>query len=235
MFKDVKSNHQLNRYLKFINSCKTQVINGYFEKHHIVPKCLGGSNDSNNLVKMTARQHFIAHLILSKIFKGNYEIKMNHAVWNMVNRDSGVRTNSRTYEILRTKISKILSAKFTGANNPMFGKSFTGKHRNAISKKLKGKLKPKGFAEKMSLRVSGSGNPMYNKPKTKNQIEASRKALLNNNPMKLKEVVDKIKKAKEGTINCYDLALKKYVRITKEMFNNSSHYVGNNSKLIERG
>lgn len=203
MFKDVKSNHQLNRYLKFIDSCKNQVVDGYFEKHHIVPRCLGGSNDSSNLVKMTPRQHFIAHLILSKMFEGANRSKMHFAVWNMVNRDNGVRTNSRTYEKLR--------------------------------KNLKGKPKPKGFAEKISLRVSGSGNPMYNKPKTKNQIEACRKALLDNNPMKLKEVVDKIKKAKAGTINCYDLVLKKYVRITKEMFNNSSRYVGNTSKLIERG
>lgn len=32
---------------------------GYFEKHHILPKSLGGTNDKENLVKLTAREHFI--------------------------------------------------------------------------------------------------------------------------------------------------------------------------------
>ena len=41
----------------------------YLEKHHIIPKSLGGTNDASNLVKFTARQHYIAHLLLYKIYK----------------------------------------------------------------------------------------------------------------------------------------------------------------------
>ena len=33
----------------------------YYEKHHIVPKCMGGSDDTENLIILTAREHFIAH------------------------------------------------------------------------------------------------------------------------------------------------------------------------------
>lgn len=40
---------------------------GYVEKHHIVPRCMGGSDAADNLVKLTAREHFLAHQLLCKI------------------------------------------------------------------------------------------------------------------------------------------------------------------------
>ena len=43
----------------------------YFEKHHIIPKSLGGSNDSSNLVKLTAKEHFVCHLLLTKMLTGS--------------------------------------------------------------------------------------------------------------------------------------------------------------------
>jgi hypothetical protein len=39
---------------------------GYYERHHIIPKCMGGSNDIDNLVKLTYREHFIAHWLLHR-------------------------------------------------------------------------------------------------------------------------------------------------------------------------
>ena len=39
----------------------------YCESHHILPRCLGGSDDKSNLVNLTAREHFIAHKLLSYI------------------------------------------------------------------------------------------------------------------------------------------------------------------------
>ena len=58
-------------YNALIEKAKTSpcVEGQYVEKHHIIPKSLGGSNDSSNLVKLTARQHYIAHLLLYKIYK----------------------------------------------------------------------------------------------------------------------------------------------------------------------
>ena len=235
MFKDIASEHQLNRYLKFIESCKQQEINGFYEKHHIIPRSLGGTDEVSNLVKLTARQHFIAHLILSKMFKGQSSIKMHHAAWNMVNRDKGIRTNSRTYEELRKKRSELLSVMFAGENNPMYGKTLTDEHKQAISSKLKGKPKTEEHAAKVGLKLKGSGNPQYGKPKTQQFIDAVRKAATDNNPMKRLEVVEKIRKSKADTVNCYDLVLNKFVRVTRQVFKNESRYVGNSSKLIQRG
>ena len=46
----------------------------YFEKHHIIPHCLGGSDDDSNLVNLTAREHFLAHWLLHRIYPDNYKL-----------------------------------------------------------------------------------------------------------------------------------------------------------------
>jgi hypothetical protein len=45
-----------------------RVLLGYSEKHHIVPKCMGGSDRKENIVRLTAREHFIAHRLLTRLF-----------------------------------------------------------------------------------------------------------------------------------------------------------------------
>lgn len=47
-------------------ACHRQLV-GYVEKHHIVPKCMGGSNAKSNLVLLTAKEHFVAHKLLVRI------------------------------------------------------------------------------------------------------------------------------------------------------------------------
>lgn len=42
----------------------------YFEKHHIIPKSMGGTDD--NIVNLTFKEHYIAHLLLAKIYGGNW-------------------------------------------------------------------------------------------------------------------------------------------------------------------
>lgn len=53
----------------------------YYEKHHIVPKSLGGSDSESNLVNLTFRQHYLAHELLVKIYPENK--KLIHALWMM--------------------------------------------------------------------------------------------------------------------------------------------------------
>lgn len=47
----------------------------YYENHHILPRCLGGSDSENNLVLLTAREHFLAHRLLCKIYVGNRKLE----------------------------------------------------------------------------------------------------------------------------------------------------------------
>ena len=49
-----------------IERAKTRKLEGYKERHHIIPRCLGGTDDNENLVDLTAREHFIIHLLYNK-------------------------------------------------------------------------------------------------------------------------------------------------------------------------
>jgi hypothetical protein len=67
--------HFMNDYLKIICSSieknRTKGSQEYYENHHIIPKCLGGNNEKNNLVLLTAEEHFNCHYILHKMFPKN--------------------------------------------------------------------------------------------------------------------------------------------------------------------
>ena len=72
-------------YNSLIRNAKNRTIAGYTEKHHIIPSSLGGTNDVDNLVKLTAREHFICHLLLTKMTTGNAKYKMNFALYMLSN------------------------------------------------------------------------------------------------------------------------------------------------------
>lgn len=57
------------RYTKFIKHCQRNPPTGYSERHHILPRCLGGPDTDENIVRMTFRQHRHAHYLLYKIYK----------------------------------------------------------------------------------------------------------------------------------------------------------------------
>jgi len=79
------------------------------EKHHIVPKSLGGGNEASNLVPLTPREHYICHLLLTKMCTGKALHKMIHAAWTMARTRKGIRVTSRTYEVLKEKATKLIS------------------------------------------------------------------------------------------------------------------------------
>lgn len=78
----------------------------YCEAHHIIPKSLGGSNDKDNLINLLPREHFIAHLLLTKmVSEKDHVIKMNWAFHRMC--FSG-KYNSKGYEWNRKRHSSFL-------------------------------------------------------------------------------------------------------------------------------
>jgi len=91
-----------NIYVSLIQRAKTRgLIEGYKESHHIKPKCMGGSDDSDNLVDLTAREHFIAHLLLAKIHN-------NSKLWVSVLMMKGKKQryiNGRLYEMAKKQRS----------------------------------------------------------------------------------------------------------------------------------
>jgi hypothetical protein len=81
------NNNYAEEYLLLINSAVARIIdsNVYYENHHIIPKSLGGGNESDNLVNLTPREHFRAHQLLTEITTGKDKSSMIYAFWTMAN------------------------------------------------------------------------------------------------------------------------------------------------------
>jgi len=57
-----------NIYNNLVQKAQSRELDGYVEKHHIVPKCMGGDNANSNIVRLSAKKHFIAHKLLVRIY-----------------------------------------------------------------------------------------------------------------------------------------------------------------------
>lgn len=141
-----------NWYFNIVNQCKINPPqNVYTERHHIIPSSLGGSNDENNMVTLTAKQHFICHLLLTKMFKPKtFEYyKMIHAFCMMdwCHGKGGMpRYTSRVHERQRQEYSEYMSFKQAGEGNNQFGTSWVYNEELRECKKLpKGKDLPEGW------------------------------------------------------------------------------------------
>ena len=127
-------------YSKLIyKALKRNGIEGYFELHHIVPKSLGGLDDKSNLIKLTAREHFIAHFLLAKIYGGNQWA----AIARFKHGNKKSYFNSRLYEIARKKHAEQASKVHKGSKRSAeacvnISKSLIGKPQPWVSIRMKG-------------------------------------------------------------------------------------------------
>jgi hypothetical protein len=101
-------------YNQIITKAKNRYIDGYIEYHHVIPKCLGGDNSKENLVVLTAREHFICHQLLCEIYPN--ESKLKHALFLMSTgkqkkKDKQYKISSRTYQRLKLEYSLFLTGK----------------------------------------------------------------------------------------------------------------------------
>lgn len=143
----------------------------YYEKHHIIPKCLGGKNTSDNLVSLTLREHYLAHLLLSKIYDGEAGRKMHYAMWIMLLQEK--KRGSKIFEIYRTKYieTSLKTQNITEEFRQKVSKALTGKKKTITDKVL-------AKHERMKQDMFGSGNPMYGRKhseETKAKISAKAK------------------------------------------------------------
>lgn len=92
-------------YNELINKRKlTPPENCYIEKHHIIPVCMNGTNDKDNLVPLTAREHYIAHALLVKIHRNDkrYYYKLLNAMlamqncWGRISAEGNLRKPNKT-------------------------------------------------------------------------------------------------------------------------------------------
>jgi hypothetical protein len=94
----------LRHYNLLISRAHDRKIIGYTERHHIIPRCMGGTDDIINLVNLTAREHFIAHQLLVKIYPENRSLVFAARMMTFNSPDHrGERSNNRLYSWLKER------------------------------------------------------------------------------------------------------------------------------------
>ena len=147
-----------NEYYTEYKRIISRVIEVGGEVHHILPKSGGGTDDDDNLVRLSAGDHFRAHVLLPFFTEGPLKTSMLHA-WNMMSGTRYYNTDYKEYERLKEarKIAlqnQVITPEFrakmsiltTGDKNGMYGKE----HKDSSLKIMKEKK-------------AGENNPMYGK------------------------------------------------------------------------
>jgi hypothetical protein len=116
-------------YNQIISNAQNRIIEGYIERHHIQPRSLGGTDTPDNLVELTAREHFICHWLLTKMATGEDRYKMLNALRMMRAEKEGQQRyetaiTSRVYESIKKEYAQLQSKRYGGENNPMYGDKF---------------------------------------------------------------------------------------------------------------
>ena len=139
-----------------------------FEIHHIVPRCMGGSNASDNLVLLTTAEHLIAHILLFRENMDNKELRF--ALYLMSNEIGTHKLleavdNQEEFKLFVNDICRVRELHdIKGKNNPMYHKHHSKKAREAMS-------------EKKKIMYVGEGNPHWAKQhteETKKRISETR-------------------------------------------------------------
>ena len=156
----------LKIYNNIIEKAKIRSLNGYTEKHHITPKCLGGSNKKDNIVSLTAKEHYICHKLLCEIYPTEHKLK--YAFWRMCNvannefQDRNYKVSSRVYDRIKREIQTITSDRtknYSEATRKLIGEK--------VSKKLKGRPSGrKGISNPEHSVWIKENNPMKGKTHT---------------------------------------------------------------------
>lgn len=119
---------------KAISLKRKKKTDQYYEKHHIVPKSMHGEDKSSNFVLLTAKEHFICHLLLVKMTSDVDRIKMINALIKMAyNKSIGQdRYTSNSYALVRKFIAKKNSVLFKGKKKSLATRERISKGRKGI-------------------------------------------------------------------------------------------------------
>jgi hypothetical protein len=172
-------------YDALINRAKNRLLEGYCETHHIIPRCMGGKDDSDNLVDLTAEEHYVAHQLLIKIYPHNSKLLYAAKMMTMSSSDN-VR-NNKLYAWIRKKVSDSMKGQVPwnkGRTLPALsdehkrkisesntGRIFDDETRKKISETKKGKttwIKGKTHSDETKRKIgkSNKGKVPWSKGKT---------------------------------------------------------------------
>ena len=176
----------------------------YTEKHHIIPKSLGGDNSLENLIALTAREHFICHLLLPKMTTGIHKQKMTFAAWALTMKKDIIdrKISNRTYQKLKEERAKLLRGRPMSEKQRLnLIKVNTGKPCSEEKKaKIREKRKLQITSEETRLKMSKSRTGSRRNEETKEKMRQSAISYLEKRGPMSEEQRQKIKDARANQI-----------------------------------
>ena len=162
----------------------------YHECHHIIPRCMGGTDDKENLIDLFAREHFIAHKLLAQENPDNE--KLVYAWWMMTNFENPnheyYEPTPEEYEEARICFAETHSERMKGDGNPRFGIETSDETRNKIREALVGKYKGenspnygKHLSEETKRKISEKAKERFKNPEKHPLYGVSKYGKENNN------------------------------------------------------
>jgi len=162
---------------EYIRAKQRKTKERYFEGHHIIPVCLGGSNDKSNIAILTSREHFLCHWILIRMYPES--IKLSHAFYRMCAMQNTDRYNNDVYRPSGRMYAEAKEAWISYLRVQMTNRTFSEESKRKLSetrlKKFKNgelrvwnkgmKLGPLSEEHKAKVRQSLKGRPGPNRGK----------------------------------------------------------------------
>lgn len=174
----------LKIYNQIVERAKNRSLAGYKERHHIIPRCMGGDNSEANIAVLTPKEHYICHLLLYRANPNNQ--KLAYAFWMMCNCP-GINKN-------RPKATSRLYAEMKEFHRNFQSESKKGNCWNKGNSWNKGKTQSPESNQKRSAKMKGrpgiKGRRAWNKGVSKSESE--RTHLSNTSPNKRLCVVNDV-------------------------------------------
>jgi hypothetical protein len=177
-------------YNRLIDRGKDRNTEDFTEIHHIIPRCMGGNDSSENLVRLTPEEHYVAHQLLVKIYPDNYGLAKAAMMMTVQ------RTNNKVYGWIRRRHALAMSKSQSGTGNSQYGTRWIHNVDLKESKKISvNEYIPEGWSEG---RVINFNKKLYERKSFKreeNRIENKKLAnkwyteYINSNANSLREFV----------------------------------------------
>ena len=161
-------------YVSIISQALTRIhVKGsYAERHHILPTCLGGSDEKSNIVKLSAKEHFVCHRLLTKMTTGMNRCRMANAVYRLTHRSKlhkeTVKISSGLYE--RLKIDRSLAMSMLLRGRAPYKMTDETRHRMSIARQ--GIVRSQSLEERKNRSKNQMGRFVSEESKLKMSISA---------------------------------------------------------------
>lgn len=142
-------------YESLVNKAKERQLTVYTERHHIIPRCIGGTDNIDNIIRLTPEEHYVAHQLLIKIYPNESRLVLAARYMTNGNKKNGGRINNKMYGWLK----RLFSETMRNLNIGRTQSEETRKKRSEATKGIKRKPLSKESIEKRTAtrKANGSG------------------------------------------------------------------------------